>query len=78
MQREAKMVPGSAAAIAAASASKTSAKESRLPVTQWSKLDATPYGALERLQSREDAGKAKSRPVSTTALRVLGDHYAQE
>jgi len=77
-QLEARMVPGSAAALAA-SASKQASKQGRgdLPVTMWSKMDATPYGHFNRVMSKEEGGKITPGPQSTTGLRVLGDHYSR-
>ena len=69
------MVPGSAAAIAAAKGA-DNAKKTRgddLPVRMWSKMDATPYGHFERVA--DNATPSPGALVSTTGLRVLGDHY---
>jgi len=72
---EARMVPGSAAAIAAAMATEQSHKgRGDLPVTMWSKMDATPYGHFNRLMDKKSDAKP-GQPLSTTGLRVLGDHY---
>lgn len=77
-EREAKMVPGSKAALAA-SASRDKVKSDRdaLPVTMWSKMDATPFGHFNRVLTKEESGTRPQGPTSTTGLRVLGDHYTR-
>ena len=74
---EAAMVPGSKAYQAAKVAKQHLAKGGRtaeLPVTMWSKMDATPYGHFNKVMTR-DVTKERKPPYSTTGLRVLGDHY---
>ena len=72
---EAQMVPGSGANQMAA-ASKDAAAKGRgdLPITMWSKLDATPYGHFNRMMSMPTS-TIEPGPQTTTGMRVLGDHY---
>jgi len=76
---EAQMVPGSAANLAADGAQRTKSVLGRgqLPVTMWSKMDATPFGHFNKVMSREESGRHQERPYSTTGVRVLGDHYTR-
>jgi len=76
--REAEMVPGSAANLAAETqVERAGVGRGQLPVTEWSRLDATPFGHFNKVMSREESGLHKDPPYSTTGLRVLGDHYTR-
>jgi len=72
--KEAKMVPGSKLALAAEKAAAHGLGRKCLPVRQWAQFEATPYGHFNRLVTREKPAQ-KGMPVSTTGMRVLGNHY---
>ena len=70
------MVPGSKLALAAEKAAAHGLGRKCFPVRQWAQFEATPHGHFNRLVNSQKPPQ-KGMPVSTTGMRVLGDHYAK-
>lgn len=70
---EMRMVPGASAAEQETATRKKALCRECFDVKKWTQLEATPYGHFNKV----DLSTRKQHPVSTTAQRVLGDHYTR-